>query len=191
MPTSNSDSVTPERTSASAHGQYIGGRVIASGDGLAWRDLFVEVFSHKHVEQPFLVPAVAEPLIVWVMSGKARVDERDPGGEWLSSHVSVGDFFLTRTPSPYEMRWKRTATRHFRSCISTLPSRFLNGLRLRCWAKPAPPRDCGTYPAPGMKLCLDPRPCALGIPARRRSKPPLYPGPCPKPRSASCTNLCG
>ena len=106
VPTSNSDSVTPERTSASAHGQYIGGRVIASGDGPAWRDLFVEVFSHKHVEQPFLVPAVAEPLIVWVMSGKATVDERDPGGEWLSSHVSVGDFFLTRTPSPYEMRWE-------------------------------------------------------------------------------------
>jgi AraC family transcriptional regulator len=80
--------------------------VIASGDGPAWRDVFVEVFSHNHVEQPFLVPAVAEPLIVWVMSGEATVDERDPGGEWLSSHVSVGDFFLTRTPSPYEMRWE-------------------------------------------------------------------------------------
>jgi AraC family transcriptional regulator len=58
------------------------------------------------VEQPFVVPGVAEPLIVWVISGKARVDERDIGGEWLSSHVSVGDFFLTRTPSPYEMRWE-------------------------------------------------------------------------------------
>jgi AraC family transcriptional regulator len=68
--------------------------------------LFVEVFSHNHVERPFLVPAVAEPLIVWVISGEARVDERDPEGEWLSTHVSVGDFFLTRTPSPYEMKWE-------------------------------------------------------------------------------------
>ena len=103
---SNSNQLRPDRTSASAHGQYIGGRVIASGDGPAWRDLFVEVFSHNHVERPFLVPAVAEPLIVWVISGEARVDERDPEGEWLSSNVSVGDFFLTRTPSPYEMKWE-------------------------------------------------------------------------------------
>jgi AraC family transcriptional regulator len=80
--------------------------VIASGDGPAWRDMFVEIFSHNVVEQPFFVPAVAEPLIVWVISGNARVDERDLGGEWLSSQVSVGDFFLTRTASPYELRWE-------------------------------------------------------------------------------------
>jgi AraC family transcriptional regulator len=43
---------------------------------------------------------------VRVISGEARVDERDPGGEWLTSHTSVGDFFLTRTLSPYEMRWE-------------------------------------------------------------------------------------
>ncbi len=113
MLTSNRDSATPERTSASAHRQYIDGRVIASGDGPAWRDLFVEVFSHKHVEQPFLVPAVAEPLIVWVISGEARVDERDAGGQWLSSHVSVGDFFITHTPRPYEMQWKAYGDRPF------------------------------------------------------------------------------
>lgn len=94
---------TPDRTSPNAHGQYIGGRVIASGDGPAWRDMFVEIFSHNVVEQPFFVPAVAEPLIVWVISGNARVDERDLGGKWLSSQVSVGDFFLTRSPSPYEL----------------------------------------------------------------------------------------
>ena len=37
---------------------------------------------------------------------------------------------------------------------STLPSRFSNGLRLRRWAKRDPLRDCGTYPAPEMKLYL-------------------------------------
>ncbi len=106
MPISHGNRSTPERTSPEAHRQYIGGRVLVSGDGPAWRDLFVEIFSHNRIERPFLVPAVAEPLVVWVLSGSAKVDERDIGGEWLSTQVTAGDFFLTRTPSPYEMKWE-------------------------------------------------------------------------------------
>jgi len=60
------------------------------------------------------VPAVAEPLIVWVMSGSAVVEERDIGGEWLLNRVEVGDFFLTRSRTPYELRWRAEGGDPFR-----------------------------------------------------------------------------
>ncbi len=96
----------PERTSPVGLESYISGTTLISGDGPAWKDAFVQVFSRNRVQDPFVVPAVAEPLIVWVMSGGATVEERDLGGEWEASRVSLGDFFLTRSPAPYEMRWQ-------------------------------------------------------------------------------------
>ncbi|CCE99969.1 helix-turn-helix domain-containing protein [Sinorhizobium fredii] len=96
----------PDRTSPEGLESYIAGRTLISGDGPAWTDMFVQVFSRLQVQEPFLVPAVAEPLVVWVMSGKALVEERDLGGEWTANPVSVGDFFLTRSATPYEMRWR-------------------------------------------------------------------------------------
>jgi AraC family transcriptional regulator len=95
----------PERTSPGGLEKYISGTTLISGDGPAWKDVFVQLFSRNRVQQPFLVPAVAEPLIVWVMSGSATVEERELGGEWTANRVRVGDFFLTRSPAPYEMRW--------------------------------------------------------------------------------------
>lgn len=79
---------------------------MVSGDSPAWTDMFVQVYSRLNKQEPFLVPAVAEPLIVWVMSGEAVVEERDLDGEWVANTVTVGDFFLTRSPTPYEMRWR-------------------------------------------------------------------------------------
>ena len=103
----------PERTSPLGLEQYIAGRTLVSGDGPAWNDLFVQVYSRRDKQEPFLVPAVAEPLIVWVMSGEAIVEERELGGDWVSNTVMVGDFFLTRSPTPYEMRWRSTGTAPF------------------------------------------------------------------------------
>lgn len=96
----------PDRTSPAGLETYIAGRTLKSGDSPAWTDMFVQVFSRLKVQEPFLVPAVAEPLVVWVMSGAALVEERDLGGEWSANRVSVGDFFLTRSPTPYQMRWR-------------------------------------------------------------------------------------
>jgi len=103
----------PERTSPVGLESYISGTTLSSGEGPAWKDLFVQVFSRNRVQQPFVVPSVAEPLIVWVMSGSAIVEERDPGGDWAASRVSVGDFFLTRSPVPYEMRWRAEGDQPF------------------------------------------------------------------------------
>ena len=94
------------RTSPRGLERFIAGRTLVSGDGPAWKDLFVQVFSRHSEQEPFLVPAVAEPLVVWVMSGEALVEERDLNGEWAASHVKVGEFFLTRSQTPYEMRWR-------------------------------------------------------------------------------------
>jgi AraC family transcriptional regulator len=96
----------PERTSPLGLEQYIAGRTLVSGDSPAWNDMFVQVYSRLNKQEPFLVPAVAEPLIVWVMSGEAVVEERDLDGDWVANTVTVGDFFLTRSPTPYEMRWR-------------------------------------------------------------------------------------
>ena len=101
----NMPDAPPDRTSPQGLENYIAGRTLISGDGPAWTDIFVQVFSRLRVQEPFLVPAVAEPLIVWVMSGEALVEERDLGGEWIANRVVVGDFFLTRSVTPYEMRW--------------------------------------------------------------------------------------
>lgn len=103
----------PERTSPLGHESYISGTNLISGDGPAWKDVFVQLFSRHRVQPAFLVPAVAEPLIVWVVSGSAVVEERDLGGEWVANRVDIGDFFLTRSPAPYEMRWQAEGDQPF------------------------------------------------------------------------------
>ncbi|WP_426115218.1 hypothetical protein [Pseudomonas sp. DSP3-2-2] len=45
--------------------------------------------------QTLTVPAVAEPLLVLVLSGSALVQERAIGQDWVASAVSADDFFLT------------------------------------------------------------------------------------------------
>ncbi len=49
---------------------------------------------------------MAEPLIVWIVSGRATVEERELNGPWNANKVEVGDFFLTNSAVPYELRWK-------------------------------------------------------------------------------------
>ncbi len=70
------------------------------------RDVVMLRFSHRSINEPILVPAVVEPLLVWVLSGAARVEERDLGGKWQLSSIKAGDFFLTNSGEPYEMRWQ-------------------------------------------------------------------------------------
>lgn len=107
------DPPVPDRTSPRGLEQFIAGRTLLSGDSLAWSDLFVQIYSRHQNQELFLVPAVAEPLVVWVMSGEAVVEERDLDGRWQAAHVRVGDFFLTNTKRPYEMRWQSVGSDPF------------------------------------------------------------------------------
>lgn len=70
------------------------------------QDVVLQLFSHRSVEVPIGVPAVVEPLLVLVLAGAAQVEERTPGGQWSTMNVRAGDFFLTDTDEPYEMRWQ-------------------------------------------------------------------------------------
>lgn len=85
--------------------QHINGRLLAHSNQTSTRAAFVQPLAHQPREDLLVVPAVAEPLLVWVVSGSVRVSERDIGSDWLTTNVSSGSFYLTHSANPYEMRW--------------------------------------------------------------------------------------
>ncbi|MBI6568217.1 helix-turn-helix domain-containing protein [Pseudomonas synxantha] len=86
--------------------EYLPGESQVSPPRPEIKDIVIQLFTHRSVIEPILVPAVVEPLLVLVLAGAARVEERVLGGEWEAAEVSAGDFFLTNTDEPYEMRWQ-------------------------------------------------------------------------------------
>ncbi|CAI8978326.1 AraC family transcriptional regulator [Pseudomonas sp. IT-347P] len=86
--------------------EYLPGEPQAIPPRLAIKDVVIQLFTHRSVIEPILVPAVVEPLLVLVLTGAARVEERVSGGAWQAAEVSAGDFFLTSSEEPYEMRWQ-------------------------------------------------------------------------------------
>lgn len=95
-----------EKTSAAMLETHIRGQMMAGRSARAPRDVLVQIFSRETVQDSFIVPAVAEPLVVWVLSGAATVEERSIGEDWMASDVSEDDFFLTDSDEPYELRWR-------------------------------------------------------------------------------------
>ncbi|WP_145138728.1 helix-turn-helix domain-containing protein [Pseudomonas duriflava] len=85
---------------------YLPGKPQVVPPRLQMQDVVVHLFSHHTIAEPILVPAVIEPLLVLVLSGTASVEERSLGDEWETAIVQAGDFFLTNTQEPYEMRWQ-------------------------------------------------------------------------------------
>lgn len=84
----------PLSTSADGLRQYLPGEMLHVGEGPAWQDLLVEIHARRREESCMLVPAVAEPQIVWNMSGVVQCEERELGGEWISHRVVPGDLFF-------------------------------------------------------------------------------------------------
>src|SRR5258708_29671574 len=99
----------PESTSAVD--RYASGRLIAASNG--WKDLLVRIYSEYPVRKSIIVPGVAEPFIVRVLSGTAVGEERELGGPWLRTRVETGGFFLSASPSPYLMRSESIGTEPF------------------------------------------------------------------------------
>jgi AraC family transcriptional regulator len=96
---------TPERTTAEVFPRYLGGEVVADSAALKWPGLFVRRYRFPRVVDGFLVPATAEPLIACNIAGSAEFEEREIGGAWLPHRVRRGDLFVTRSKTPYELRW--------------------------------------------------------------------------------------
>ncbi len=98
--------VPPAITSANAQRKYLPSKAIHIGDGPAWKDIHVEIFRHNPIQDCVLVPAVAEPQIMWQISGALMCEERDLGGEWSSHRTEPGDMYLVASTTPYELRWR-------------------------------------------------------------------------------------
>jgi AraC family transcriptional regulator len=96
----------PERTTADVFPRYVGGTVFADSATLKWPDLFVRRYRYSRVVDGFLVPATAEPLIACNIAGSADFEEREIGGPWIPHRVRGGDVFVTRSKTPYELRWR-------------------------------------------------------------------------------------
>src|ERR1700754_1995494 len=94
------------KTSAELLERHIAGRLIAGNDVRAPGDVIVQIFSRHAVQDSFIVPAVAEPLVVWILAGEATIEERDLGGAWVGAEVKAGDFFIADSDAPYELRWR-------------------------------------------------------------------------------------
>lgn len=85
---------------------HIPGERIAGNEDSLQTDMLVQIFRRQRTEHSVQVPAVAEPLLVWILTGNARVEERAAGEGWQGKEVQAGDFYLTATDVPYEMRWQ-------------------------------------------------------------------------------------
>ena len=94
------------RTSAEAFEDYVPGILLKERKGQSSEDLLVQIFARNRHQDSIIIPAVPEPLIVWILSGQAVVEERELGGAWQANSVAAGDFFLTTAPAPTELRWQ-------------------------------------------------------------------------------------
>lgn len=97
---------TPEHSTAELFPRYIKGEVVADSVARGWPGLFVRRYRLPRVVHKLFVPATAEPLIGCVISGVAEFQEREIGGTWLSRHVQPADVSVTRSKTPYELRWR-------------------------------------------------------------------------------------
>jgi AraC family transcriptional regulator len=96
---------TPDRTTAAAFPRYAAGEVLADSASLHWKGLFVRRYRCPRVADRFLVPATPEPLISCGLAGAAEFLERDIGGTWLTRQIGPGHIFVTRSKTPYEVRF--------------------------------------------------------------------------------------
>lgn len=101
------------RASADAFHERIPGTLIKEQRALSSDEVFVQILSRRPHQENVIIPAVPEPLIVWIVSGEALVEERELGGAWKKNHVVAGGFFLTTATLPTEMRWRAAGTQPF------------------------------------------------------------------------------
>jgi len=96
----------PERSTAAAFPRYLSGEVIADSVSLQWSGLYARLWKLPRVVDRLLVPATPEPHISCTLRGVAEFQERDVGGAWVTRQIRPGDLFVTRSPTPYEVRFE-------------------------------------------------------------------------------------
>lgn len=66
---------------------HIRGKRLAASDDAFSNDVLVQIFTRERIEHSVVVPAVAELLVVCVLSGNATIEEREADENWLASEV--------------------------------------------------------------------------------------------------------
>jgi AraC family transcriptional regulator len=66
---------------------------------------FTRRYRFPRVVDRFLVPATPEPLISCGLAGSAEFREREIGEAWVTRQIRRGDIFVTRSKTPYEVRF--------------------------------------------------------------------------------------
>jgi AraC family transcriptional regulator len=97
---------TPHRSTAAAFPRYLTGELVADSVSLQWGGLFARRWRLPRVVDRLLVPATPEPHISCNLSGTAEFQERDVGGKWITRHIRAGELFVTRSRTPYEVRFE-------------------------------------------------------------------------------------
>lgn len=97
---------TPDRSTAASFPRYLIGEVMADSVALQWSGLYARRWRLPRVVDRLLVPATPEPHISCNLRGVAEFQERDVGGAWITRQIGEGDLFVTRSRTPYEVRFE-------------------------------------------------------------------------------------
>ncbi len=116
----------PETPSAEALDHYVIGKKVGGSKGPAWRDIQLSTFSLPPFSEVFTMPAVTEPLVVWISSGEAEAQERESNGPWVTSHLKKGSLFLTAAGAPYDFRWRTLTPEPFEVVLVLLSVPLFN-----------------------------------------------------------------
>jgi AraC family transcriptional regulator len=100
---------TPDRSTAAAFLPYLADAAMADSLALQWPGLYARRLRHPRVVDRFLVPATPEPQICCTLGGTAESQERDVGGAWVTQQMRAGEMFITRSRTPYEVRFQSPA----------------------------------------------------------------------------------
>jgi AraC family transcriptional regulator len=97
---------TPDRSTATAFPRYLTGEVVEDSVALGWQGLYARRWRLPRVVDRLLVPATPEPHISCNLGGMAEFQERDVGGAWITRQIRAGELFVTRSRTPYEVRFE-------------------------------------------------------------------------------------
>jgi AraC family transcriptional regulator len=97
---------TPDRSTAAAFPRNLTGEVVADSVALQRPGLYARRWRLPRVVDRFLVPATPEAHISCNLRGAAEFQERDVGGKWITRRIGGGDLFVTRSRTPYEVKFQ-------------------------------------------------------------------------------------
>jgi AraC family transcriptional regulator len=115
----------PETTSAEGLEHYVGGKYLLTCRGKAWQEIRASIFALPSSMGTLNVPSVSEPVLIWITSGGAEIQERENNGPWITSRVKKRPFFLTMAGSPYDCRWKTLTSEPFEFMLVLVELPFL------------------------------------------------------------------